>query len=203
MMLGSKEVLRRLKDSAKDKDPLVIEPIPDYDELEKGTSAASIDLRLGSWFVTPKARRNPLINVYHEQPREYDLASKYYIPFDREFILHPRHFILAVTLEWIRMPLTLAGYVNGKSSWGRYGLVIETAPGVHPGFTGCLTLEMSNIGEIPIAIKPGSRICQLFLHKVEGGVTTKADHGQMIGRRQPFMAKITQDKFELNLRNKK
>lgn len=203
MILGSKEVLHRLKNNADDPDPLVIEPMPAYEDLEKGTSAASIDLRLGSWFVTPKARRNPIINVYEKQPHEYDLASKYYIPFDKEFILHPRHFMLAVTLEWIRMPLTLAGYVNGKSSWGRYGLVIETAPGVHPGFTGCLTLEMSNIGEIPIAIKPGSRICQLFIHKVEGGVTKRADHGRMIGRRQPFMAKISQDEFETKLRDKK
>jgi dCTP deaminase len=54
--------------------------------------------------------------------------------------------------------------VTGKSNIGRRGLVIETAPGVHPHFNGCLTLEMANLGEIPLEISPGMKICQLFVH---------------------------------------
>lgn len=58
-------------------------------------------------------------------------------------------------------------YLTGRSSWGRRGLTIATATGVHPGFTGCLTLELANLGDIPIAIRPGMTIGQLFLHNVE------------------------------------
>lgn len=76
--------------------------------------------------------------------------------------MHPKTFLLAVTLEWIRVPLHLAGMITGKSSWGRRGLIVETAPGIHPGFTGCLTLELTNVGEIPIAISPGSEYASFF-----------------------------------------
>ncbi len=88
--------------------------------------------------------------------------------FGEDFILHPRSFVLGVTLEWLRMPSNFAGYVIGKSSWGRRGLIIATATGVHPGFTGCLTLELSNIGDLPIAIRPGMTIAQLFVHSAIG-----------------------------------
>src|SRR6185295_230400 len=99
-------------------------------------------------------------------PSEANLTKSHYVSFGSRFILHPRNFVLGVTLEWIRLPNDLAGYVIGRSSWGRRGLIIATAVGVHPGFTGCLTLELTNVGEIPIAIKPGMTICQLFLHTV-------------------------------------
>jgi dCTP deaminase len=127
------------------------------------------------------------------------MTVKHYVRFDGRFILHPRSFVLATTLEWIRMPRTLAGYVTGKSSWGRRGLVIETAPGVHPGFIGCLTLELANVGEIPIEIYPGTPICQLFFHRVEGD-TSRADQSAFVGRRQPVLGHVRLDDFSKKLR---
>ncbi len=112
-------------------------------------------------------------------------------PFGKEFILQPRGFVLGVTLEWVRLPSNLAGYVIGRSSWGRRGLIIATAAGVHPGFTGCLTLELSNVGEIPIAIKPGIPICQLFLHTTEQ--TDLVDKSVFVGLRRPTLGKIDLD----------
>lgn len=85
------------------------------------------------------------------------------LPFGGEFIIHPGRFVLAITLEWISLPNNRSAYVTGKSNIGRRGLVIETAPGVHPHFKGCLTLEMANLGEIPLEITPGMKICQLFI----------------------------------------
>ena len=102
-----------------------------------------------------------------DMPSEAELTKSYYVPFGEQFILHPGTFVLGVTLEWIRLPRDLAAYVIGRSSWGRYGLIIATATGVHPRFTGCLTLELSNVGEIPIKVKPGASICQLFVHQIE------------------------------------
>jgi dCTP deaminase len=107
----------------------------------------------------------------------------------KPFILHPNEFVLAATLEWIRMPKRLAGYVTGKSSWGRRGLVIETAPGVHPRYIGCITLEVANVGEIPITIIPGTEICQLFIHRVEGD-PADTPSGSFACRRQPTLGTI-------------
>jgi dCTP deaminase len=182
-------------------DPLILAPKPDLEVLKR-SGAASIDLRLGTWFAIARTTKHPVLAVYDEvslQPSEQLMSSKHYVPFGGQFILHPHSFVLAATLEWIRMPRKLAGYVTGKSSWGRRGLVIETAPGVHPGFVGCLTLELANVGEIPIAIPPGAPICQLFLHQVEGD-TSYADQSAFVGRRQPVLGTVKLDPFAQKLR---
>jgi len=200
MILNSQAVANLLADSEAE-DPFVLAPKPDLEQLRKAGSA-SIDLRLGTWFVSARTTKHPVLEVASENvPRSYEpqMTVKHYVRFDDKFILHPRSFVLAATLEWIRMPRKLAGYVSGKSSWGRRGLVIETAPGVHPGFVGCLTLELTNVGEIPIAIYPGTPICQLFLHRVEGD-TTRADQSSFVGRRQPVLGTVKLDEFAMRLR---
>jgi len=201
MLLPGNTIANLLSANAdEENDPLVISPCPDLEMLKKN-GGASIDLRLGAWFVSMKARRTALLDVFDsesESEKSVDQSSKYYVPFGETFVLHPKTFILAVTLEWLRMPLNLAGMVTGKSSWGRRGLIIETAPGVHPGFTGCLTLELTNVGEIPIAIRPGTEICQLFLHQLESPVPdTPSSH--FLGQRQPVQSTITPDAFAKNL----
>lgn len=82
--------------------------------------------------------------------------------------------MLGATLEWIRLPKNLSGFLTGKSSLGRRGLIIETAAGVHPGFSGWLTLEITNVGEVPIELKPGMEICQLFLHRTTKSVAVQS-----------------------------
>lgn len=201
MLLPASRIADLLEvDPTVEADPLVISPNVDTDRLRR-TGGASVDLRLGTWFVTMKARRFSLLDVYDSQaatPTANDLTNRYYIRFGEKFILHPRSFVLAVTLEWLRLPQALAGMVTGKSSWGRRGLIIETAPGVHPGFSGCLTLELSNVGEIPIAISPGTEICQLFLHKLDEA-TSAIPPTQFRGMRQPSVSLATPDEFARRL----
>ena len=159
-------------------------------------SAASIDLRLGSWFVAPKANQITSLDVAdagNEPPESFYTSSKF-VPIGGKYVLHPRCFVLAATLEWIYMPTRLCGYVTGKSSWGRRGLVIETAPGVHPGFSGCLTLEVANVGEIPITLTVGMTICQLFLHMLTKEATVPAE-SVLEGVRRPMLGKIKADPF--------
>jgi dCTP deaminase len=187
-------------DPSKEKDPLVIAPKPDTKRLRQ-VGGASVDLRLGTWFLAMKARRHHVLDVYDQKedaPTASDLTNRYYIPFGGKFILHPRSFVLAVTLEWMRIPQSLAGMVTGKSSWGRRGLIVETAPGVHPGFTGCLTLELTNVGEIPIRISPGTEICQLFLHRLDQS-TSEIPRTQFRAQRQPTMSLATPDDFAKRL----
>lgn len=82
------------------------------------------------------------------------------------FVLHPRQFVLGETLEWIHLPADLAAFVTSRSSWGRDGLIIATATGVHPGYSGILTLELTNLGEIPLRLYPGLSVAQLFIFEV-------------------------------------
>ncbi|HUY32088.1 MAG TPA: dCTP deaminase [Pirellulales bacterium] len=172
-------------------DPLVITPRPDPDAIE-ATGAASIDLRLGTWFMTLRQSRMTHLSIDDSLPSS-QLTKTHFVSFGNEYVLHPGNFVLSVTLEWMRIPKDLAAYVIGRSSWGRRGLIIATATGVHPGFTGCLTLELSNLGELPIAIKPGMGICQLFFHRVEQTGKPQTDASQFIGLRKPTVGRIELD----------
>lgn len=196
MILNAHEISKELL-TPNERDPFVLAPSPKISDIRE-SGAAAIDLRLGTWFLTTKVSSQTVLDIYssasQEQPRERDIMHRTYVRLGEKFILHPRSFVLAATLEWIRMPRRFAGYVTGRSSWGRRGLVIETAPGVHPGFSGCLTLELANVGEIPIALMPGTSICQLFTHKVEGE-HEYADRSAFIGFRQPRLGKVNVDKF--------
>jgi dCTP deaminase len=175
MILKSERIAQVLQDGATEgaKDPFVITPMPDLQRLTESGSA-SIDLRLGTWFATLRRARLSHLSVTGQTP-ESQLTRTQYVPFGREYVLHPQGFVLGVTLEWLRLPGSLAAYVIGRSSWGRRGLIIATATGVHPGFTGCLALELSNIGEIPIVIRPGMPICQLFLHSLDASNVSQID----------------------------
>jgi dCTP deaminase len=104
-------------------------------------------------------------------------------------------------MEWMRIPSDLAGYVVGKSSWGRRGLVIATAVGIHPGFSGCLTLEITNLGEMPIKIMPGMQICQLFLHDVSTDSQNK-DQSTFVGKRRPSLGAVRPDPIAEQLARK-
>lgn len=179
-------------DAVAEEKRLLISPALALSEYER-SGDASVDLRLGCWFLSSRLNKVHVLDVSaaHE-PRNPPGVSKHYVPFGGQFILHPGSFVLAATLEWIKLPQTLAGLVTGKSSWGRRGLVIETAPGVHPGFGGCLTLELANVGEVPIAIYPGLKIAQLFVFPIESHYYASSRSG-FAGRRQPAYSSIKPD----------
>lgn len=144
---------------------LIIAPILNK-EAQIDDGAASIDVRLGSFFLTPVRSKlsslDPLLKEYINETLKQ--AEETYVEIGEAFILHPRQFVVGITLEWIRLPLGMGAYVIGRSSWGREGLVIATATGVQPGFSGVLILELTNVGEIPISLYPGATIAQLFFH---------------------------------------
>ena len=172
-------------------DPLVITPTPNLEALQKSGSA-SVDLRLGTCFSYLRPARQSHLAV-DSGTAEAELTKSHYVGFGDSFYLHPGSFVLGVTVEWIRLPAEMAGYVIGRSSWGRRGLIIATAIQVHPGFTGCITLELSNVGEIPIAVSPGMAVCQLCLHGVEGSKVPTTDQSQFVGMRKPRLGRVAPD----------
>ncbi len=203
MILKTEQIVKELKEPVNPNDPMIITPQPDLNEL-KSSGSASVDIRLGCWFLACRTSRIGLLDVYEKDadaPNEVKLTKPYYVPYGQGFVLHPKAFVLGVTMEWIRLPTNRAAYVIGRSSWGRHGLIIATATGVHPGFTGCLTLELSNVGEVPIRIKPGTTICQIFIHEVTSGDPKLVDQSSFIGRRKPTLGVIQLDKVALHLSN--
>ena len=192
MILGGARIAELLRSGRGDtEDPLAITP---FDETTlEGKAAASVDLRLGTWFLSFQVPRTGALELGSEV-HESQLGRMQHVPFGESYYLHPRSFVLANTLEWIRLPRNLAGYVIGRSGWGRRGLIIATATGVHPLFTGCLTLELTNVGEVPIEIKPGVRICQLFIHDLEGAPPPGAAQGAFAWSRKPKIGRLSPDK---------
>jgi dCTP deaminase len=165
------------------KDRLIITPILDLNEqLNKGS--ASIDLRLGGYFKFPVRAQIAVLDPCDEniENKKGKYLSETYIDIGDSFTLHPRQFALGQTLEWIHLPNNLCGFIIGRSSWGRDGLIIETASGVHPGYSGPLTLELTNLGEIPIKLYPGLPYSQLFIFDVEQqDLTCLGDYSQFSG----------------------
>ena len=183
-------------------DPLCIIPFLDAPS-KKRNGSVSIDLRLGRWFVSLKETNHHIVPILDDGEvwNESEFTRREFIRYGSKFVLHPGHFVLAATLEWIRMPEQCCGHVVGKSSLGRRGLIIETAPTVHPGFSGCLTLEVTNVGRVPLELMPSMFICQLLVDWAEG--EGKSD-SNFFGLRRPVLGKFALDKIatQIQKRNK-
>ncbi|TAK70178.1 MAG: dCTP deaminase [Actinomycetota bacterium] len=125
---------------------------------------SSIDVRLDRFFRVFENHRYPHIDPAQEQP---DLTRLVEPEADEPFILHPGEFALASTYEVITLPDDVAGRLEGKSSLGRLGLLTHSTAGfIDPGFSGHVTLELSNVATLPIKLWPGMKIGQLCLFQL-------------------------------------
>lgn len=136
---------------------IVIDPLKDEQQIQP----SSVDMRLGDEFKVFKVIRKPYIDPKDEEDiAEYMESST--VPEGEAFIIHPNEFALATTQEYVKVPDDLVARVEGRSSIGRLGVTMHVTAGyVDPGFEGRITLEISNIGAMPVALYPGQRVCQL------------------------------------------
>jgi dCTP deaminase len=142
---------------------VVIRP---YDPVDLQPS--SVDLHLDRRFRVFRNNRYPYIDVRKPQP---DLTELVTIENDEPFILHPGEFVLGQTLEWTELPADLVARLEGKSSLGRLGLLIHSTAGyVDPGWKGNLTLELSNVANLPIALYFGMKIGQISFFRMSSAV---------------------------------
>jgi dCTP deaminase len=131
---------------------------------------SSLDVRVDRYFRVFRNNRYPHIDVKREQE---DLTELVEIDDEQPFILHPGEFVLGSTLERVRLPDDLVARLEGKSSLGRLGLLIHSTAGfIDPGFDGHVTLELSNVANLPITIYHGMKIGQLsFMQLSEPALT--------------------------------
>ena len=154
--------------------------IDPYDE--RCVQPSSIDLHVDRTFRTFHNARYPYIDVKQEMTELTDLVE---VEGDKPFILHPGEFVLGSTLERVRLPDDMVARLEGKSSLGRLGLLIHSTAGyVDPGWDGYLTLELSNVANLPITIYPGMKIGQISFFRL----TTPAD--------EPYGSKSRRSKYQ-------
>ena len=156
---------------------IVIEPM-----MDGAVQPSSVDLRIDRYFRVFRNDTTPYIDP--KEPQE-DLTELVEVRDDGAFILHPGEFVLGSTLERVAVADDLVGRLEGKSSLGRLGLLIHSTAGfVDAGWDGHLTLELSNVANLPIAIYPEMKIGQIsFLQ-----MTTSAEH--------PYGSQSTGSKYQ-------
>jgi dCTP deaminase len=125
---------------------------------------SSIDVRLDRFFRVFENHRYPHIDPAEEQP---DLTRMVEPEAEEPFILHPGEFVLGSTYELVTLPDDVAARLEGKSSLGRLGLLTHSTAGfIDPGFSGHVTLELSNVATLPIKLWPGMKIGQLCFFRL-------------------------------------
>jgi dCTP deaminase len=125
---------------------------------------ASVDIRLDRFFRTFENHRYQFIDPREDQP---DMTRPLEVRPDEPFVLHPGEFVLGSTFEVVTLPDDVAARVEGKSSLGRLGLLTHATAGfIDPGFSGHVTLELSNVANLPVTLWPGMKIGQLCFIKM-------------------------------------
>jgi dCTP deaminase len=158
MILSDRDIRAAIADGR-----IVIDPFS-----PESVQPSSVDLHLGNKFRVFRNSRYPYIDVRIEQP---DLTELVEISGDDPFILHPGEFVLGSTLERVALPDDLVARLEGKSSLGRLGLLIHSTAGyVDPGWDGTLTLELSNVANLPITLYHGMRIGQISFQRLSSPV---------------------------------
>ena len=154
MLLSDRDIKSEI-----DKKRVVLEPC-DLNMIQP----SSVDVRLDRLFRTFENHKYAHIDPAENQP---DLTREVGVSSDEAFILHPGEFVLGSTYEVITLPDDIAGRLEGKSSLGRLGLLTHSTAGfIDPGFSGHVTLELSNVATLPIKLWPGMKIGQLALFRL-------------------------------------
>jgi dCTP deaminase len=165
---------------------LRIEPRPAPGPGAAGSpyNSSSVDLRLASELRVPKASLSLTFDLRQGNVAEtLDSICEPHEMGASGFLLEPHHFVLGRTIEHVALPSDggLAARIEGRSSFARTGLLIHfTAPTIHAGVEGTITLEIMNLGPIPMTLTPALPICQLVLERVEGPIAPAPSqfHGQ-------------------------
>ena len=160
MLLSDRDIAAEIKNGR-----VQVEPFD-----AKMIQPSSVDVRLDRFFRVFENHKYEVIDPSVEQS---ELTREVAVAPDDFFILHPGEFVLASTYEVITLPDDIAGRLEGKSSLGRLGLLTHSTAGfIDPGFSGHITLELSNVANLPVKLYPGMKIGQLCLIKL----SSSAEH---------------------------
>jgi len=176
-----------------------IEPRPD----DRAVSGVSVDLRLGHRFRVFSSHTIPFIDLSGSREQvnqavEKVMGDEIYVSEQETFVLHPGELALGITLESITLPDDLVGWLDGRSSLARLGLMVHvTAHRIDPGWSGNIVLEFFNSGKLPLALRPGMAIGAMSFETLTGPALrpyTKRDDAKYRGQSGPVASRISEDR---------
>ena len=155
--------------------------------------SCSVDFRLGNEFNVFEHSRYPFIDLREKRGIE-DLMKPVIINDGEAFILQPREFVLAITEEKLELADDVLGRLEGRSSLGRIGIIVHGTAGLFdPGWAGKATLELSNLGRMPVALYPGMRICSFTFEQLSSPSSVpygKKKDNKYSGQNRPLASKL-------------
>lgn len=189
MILSDRDIKKALKSGQ-----IKITPTPNF---ASALGSCSIDLRLGNIFRVFEHSKNayldPLKKDYtNETTREIKVKN------GDKFVMQPGDFVLAVTLEKVKIPDDLMGRLEGRSSLGRLGIVVHSTASIFdPGWNGHCVLELGNLGRMAVSLVPGMRICAMTFEELKSQAETpytKKKDAKYVFQKGPVESKIHEDK---------
>lgn len=189
MILSDTDIKKALKDKR-----IVIKPTPD---LKIQLGSCSIDLRLGYLFRVFDHSKYPYIDPYKKDYGE-EITKEIKLKDGQQFIMQPGDFVLAVTLENVKIPDNMMGRLEGRSSLGRMGIVVHSTASIFdPGWDGRCVLELGNLGRMAVALTPGMRICAMTFEELKSPSETpynKRRDAKYVMQQGPLESKIHEEK---------
>jgi dCTP deaminase len=170
-----------------------LEPTPD---LKTQLGSCSIDLRLGNAFRVFESGVHGVIDPRKNVAKEF--TKEIIVEKGKAFIMQPGDFVLATTVENVEIPDDLVGSLEGRSSIGRLGIIVHsTAATIDAGWKGRITLELANMGKLPVALYPGMRICSISFEQLSSPAETpyyKKTTAKYLNQKGPGESKIDEEK---------
>lgn len=185
MVLSDRDIKKSLSSGH-----IVIKPKPKFTEQ---LGSCSLDLRLGDTFRVFEHSRFAYVDPYKKGVGE-KITKEIKVTKKEPFIIQPNDFVLATTIEYVEIPDNLTGRLEGRSSIGRLGIVIHsTAAHIECGFRGNITLEIANMGKMPVALYPEMRICSISFEQLSSPAETpyyKKKTAKYVGQKGPDESRI-------------
>lgn len=158
MVLADRDIKKALKEKK-----IIITPAPDF-SIQLGS--CSIDLRLGNTFRVFDHSRNAYIDP-SKKDYSNEITKEVKVKKGESFMMQPGDFVLAVTLEKVKIPSDIMGRLEGRSSLGRLGIVVHSTASIFdPGWDGKPVLELGNLGRMAVKLTPGMRICAMTFEEL-------------------------------------
>lgn len=189
MVLSDRDIKKAIEENR-----IVITPAPDF-ATQLGT--CSVDLRLGNVFRVFEHSRHPYIDP---SKKDYSnaITKKVIVRQGENFIMQPGDFVLAVTLERVKIPPNLMGRLEGRSSLGRIGIVVHSTASIFDaGWDGRCVLELGNLGRMAVKLTPGMRICAMSFEELTSAADTpytKRKVSKYKFQKEPMESKFHEDK---------
>ncbi|MGB0833087.1 MAG: dCTP deaminase [Psychrobium sp.] len=194
MRLSDIDIKRYLSDQK-----IIIEPSPDPETI----NGVTVDVRLGNKFRVFEGHNAPFIDISGPKSDVQDaldrvMSDEIILEDDQPFILHPGELALAMTMESVTLPADIVGWLDGRSSLARLGLMVHvTAHRIDPGWSGNIVLEFINAGKLPLALRAGMPIGALNFEKLSSPAENpynKRENAKYKGQSGAVASRIGQDK---------